>query len=189
MARHRTIDREAMLDAAERVVSRDGAARLTLEAVALEAGISKASVIYDYKTKRALIQAMIERRVASEEMRVQALLDAAPAHADARIRAQVAAASRWFSDQERSVALNLCAALAQDEELRGPVQASLHRTITAIRADSTEPGGAMLAFLAIEGLMLLEWFGLHSFPGPERARLIADIGWLIDQSPKPSSLD
>src|SRR3546814_2511896 len=42
MARPRTIDRDAVLDAAQRVVARDGAAGLTLEAVAAEDGISKA---------------------------------------------------------------------------------------------------------------------------------------------------
>ena len=57
MGRLRIIDRDAVLTAAERVVRRDGAARLTIEAVAAEAGISKASVLYDYKTKQALIKA------------------------------------------------------------------------------------------------------------------------------------
>ena len=42
MGRRRTIDRNAILQAAERVVHRSGAARLTLDAVAAEAGISKA---------------------------------------------------------------------------------------------------------------------------------------------------
>ena len=55
MGRKRVIDQEQVLDAAQRVVARDGAARLTLDAVAEEAGISKASVIYDYKSKQALI--------------------------------------------------------------------------------------------------------------------------------------
>ena len=51
MGRKRTIEPDAVLDAAEQVVMRDGAARLTLDAVACAAGISKASVLYDYKTK------------------------------------------------------------------------------------------------------------------------------------------
>lgn len=183
MGRHRTIDREAVLDAAERVVMREGAAHLTLDAVASEAGISKASVLYDYKTKRALIRALIERRVAVEEARVQAFVDGEPDRANASIRGRLAAASRSFSDEDRAVALNLCVALAQDAELRGPVQESLRSVTSQIAASSTHPRGAMLAFLAIEGLTLLDWFGLHSFPQAERDRLIAEIGWLIEQSP------
>src|SRR3546814_17040256 len=62
--------RDAVLDAAQRVVARDGAAGLTLEAVAAEAGISKASVLYDYGTKQALMKALIERRIAAEDSRI-----------------------------------------------------------------------------------------------------------------------
>lgn len=186
MGRHRTIDRAGVLDAAERVVMREGAAHLTLDAVASEAGISKASVLYDYKTKRALIRALIERRVASEEQRLQNFVDAGGERPDALIRAQLDSASRSFSDEDRSVALNLCAALAQDEELREPVQQSLSRVVADIQASSSHPRGAMLAFLAIEGLMLLDWFGLYSFPREEREKLIAEIEWLIGQSPVPA---
>lgn len=186
MGRHRTIDRAGVLDAAERVVMREGAAHLTLDAVAAEAGISKASVLYDYKTKRALIRALIERRVASEEQRLQDLVDAGGDRPDARIRAQLGSASRSFSDEDRSVALNLCAALAQDAELRDPVQQSLSRAVADIQASSSHPRGAMLAFLAVEGLMLLDWFGLYSFPHEEREQLIAEIAWLIGQSPVPN---
>jgi len=187
VGRQRTIDREGLLDAAERVVVREGAAHLTLEAVASEAGISKASVLYDYKTKRALVRALIERRVGRERLRVQRFLEAEGSQPNARIRAHLAATSRSFSDDERSVALNLCAALAQDADLRAPVQQSLLDAVVEIERDSSHPRGALLAFLAIEGLMLLDWFGLHSFDKTERDRLIAEIGWLMVQSPSSAS--
>jgi len=96
MGRQRSIDRDAVLDAAERVVVRDGAANLTLEAVAAEAGISKASVLYDYKTKRALIRILIERRVAADEALVQRFVDAHADRPDARIRGYIAATTSSF---------------------------------------------------------------------------------------------
>lgn len=183
MGRHRTIDRKAVLDAAERVVSREGAAHLTLEAVAAEAGISKASVLYDYKTKRALIRAVIERRVAAEKAYIQTFVDALAGQPDAQIRGRLAAASRLWSDEERAVALTLCAALAQDAELREPIQQINRELIEEITSQSAHPRGAMLAFLAAQGLMLMEWFGLHGWSADERERLVAEIGWLVDQSP------
>jgi AcrR family transcriptional regulator len=183
MGRHRTIDREAVLDAAEKVVSRDGAARLTLEAVAAEAGISKASVLYDYKTKRALIRAVIERRVAVETAYIQTFVDALADEPDALIRGRIASAARLRSDQERAVAFNLCAALAQDAGLREPIQQINRVQVAEIASQSTHPRGAMLAFLAAQGLMMMEWFELHCWLPEERERLVADIGWLVDQSP------
>ena len=72
MARLRTIDSDALLDAAERVAIRDGAVGLTIDAVAREAKISKSRVIYDYKSKSGLLQALVERRLRLEAGRVAA---------------------------------------------------------------------------------------------------------------------
>lgn len=183
MGRHRTIGRDAVLDAAERVVTREGAARLTLDAVAVEAGISKASVLYDYKTKRALVRAVIDRRVAAEKARIGTFVVALAGEPNAQIRGRLAASSGSVSDDDRTVALSLCAALAQDAELREPIQQNYRELIAEIASSSPHPRGAMLAFLAAEGLMLMEWFGFHSWPADERERLVAEIGWLADQSP------
>ena len=51
---------EALLDAAIRVVSRDGLGALTLDAVAKEAGVSKGGLTHHYATKDALVTAMLE---------------------------------------------------------------------------------------------------------------------------------
>ncbi|MGD9509521.1 MAG: TetR/AcrR family transcriptional regulator [Geminicoccaceae bacterium] len=110
MGRQRTIDREQVLDAAERVVVREGAANLTLEAVRIEAGISKASVLYDYKTKKALIRTLVERRVKAEEEQVHRATDAQSDRPNARIRGLIAASTRSFSDEERAVGVNFGAA-------------------------------------------------------------------------------
>ena len=183
MGRRRAIDRDALLDAAERVVVQAGAARLTLDAVAAEAGISKASVLYDYKSKRALVQALIERRITNEQRLLESFVAAEPDRRDARIRGHLAATARSFSDEDRAVALNLCAALAQDADLRAPVEQLVRDSLADIEATSTQPRGALLAFLAIEGLMLLDRLGLHRFAASERDRIIAEIEWLIGQSP------
>lgn len=183
MGRNRVIDREAVLDAAQTVVTRDGASRMTLEAVAAQAKISKASVLYDYKTKEALIKALIERRVETEECRFRKVMDGIGPVPDAAIRARIATASRSVSDEDRAAANNLCAALAQDAELRKPIQELLGRWISTVAETSTHPRGAMLAFLAIEGLMSLEWLGFHSWPEEEREELLSEIRWLAEQEP------
>ncbi len=184
MGRLRVIDRESVLCAAERVVSRDGAARLTIEAVAAEAGISKASVLYDYKTKQALIRAVVERRMKAECARLSAAIDEAGPGPDRAIRGRIAVAeNRSMSDADRAVALNLIAALAQDEELRRPMQEAYRQQIAEIMETSTQPRGALLAFLALEGLKLLECFGIYSWPEKQRRRLFEDISALISGEP------
>src|SRR5690606_31627342 len=54
--RPRTIDRDKVLDAAEAVVMRAGAAGLTIDAVAREAGITKGGVQYAFGSKENLIR-------------------------------------------------------------------------------------------------------------------------------------
>lgn len=188
MARPRVIEQDDILDAAETVVVRGGAAHLTLDAVAIEAGISKASVIYDYKSKQQLIKAVIERRVALGEERVRAMTEDLGAVSDASIRGLIAAASETEPDNARAVAVNLGAALAQDDELRKPIEDYYDRIIASVMATSRSPRVGLLAFLALEGLRALEWHDFHSWPDDERRRILRDIGWLVDAVPTPGKV-
>lgn len=183
MARPRVIEQDDILDAAEAVVVRSGAAHLTLDAVAVEAGISKASVIYDYKTKQQLIKAVIERRVARGEERIRTATEELGAVSSASLRGLIAASSDAEPDDARAVAVNLGAALAQDDELRKPIADYYERTIASVMATSESPRSGLLAFLALEGLRVLEWHNFHSWAEDERRGILRDIGWLVDALP------
>lgn len=183
MGRKRTIDREAVLDAAQCVVQRDGVARLTLDAVAAEAGISKASVLYDYKTKPALMRAMVERKIAAEEVRVDRIRAALGDTPNAAVRTRIAAGSDPATEDDQAFTLCLAAAMAQDSDLRQPICSTVGGAISEIQDTSESPNGALLAFLALEGLKLMEYFGVHRFDPEDRRRLLEEIGWLVDQAP------
>src|SRR5687768_15153315 len=64
----RTKDR--LLDAAGAVVMRDGAQALTLDAVAQEAEVSKGGLLYHFKSKRDLVEGMVERWLAEFEKEI-----------------------------------------------------------------------------------------------------------------------
>ena len=180
MARPRVIEQSDILDAAERVVVRDGAAHLTLDAVAVEAGISKASVIYDYKSKQQLINAVIRRRVEAEEERIQALTPTLGSVPSATINGLLAAAAERPRDHVRAVAVNLVAALAQDAESRVFIETAYARMIAGVTKTAEHPRGAILAFLALEGLKRLELHNLHPWSDAERADILRDIQWLVE---------
>jgi len=183
MGRKRTIDREAVLDAAQRVVQRDGVAKLTLDAVAAEAGISKASVLYDYKTKPALMRAMVERKIAADEVRVDRIRAAFGNAPNAAVRTRIAAGSDPATEDDQAFTLCLAAAMAQNSDLRHPICSRLGETISEIQATSESPNGALLAFLSLEGLKLMEYFGVYRFDPEDRRQLLEEIGWLVDQAP------
>ncbi|MFL5200572.1 MAG: TetR/AcrR family transcriptional regulator, partial [Microvirga sp.] len=61
--RGRKSSREKILDAAAELVAEIGAGRLTLDAVAEKAGLSKGGLLYNFPTKEALLQGMIQRMI------------------------------------------------------------------------------------------------------------------------------
>lgn len=186
MGRKRTIDQEEILNAAEFVVARGGAARLTLEAVAERAGVSKASVIYDFKSKQALIEAVIRRAVRNDNAFNEGVTEGLGNITSSVIRGRIVAASEPFPDEFRAVALNLCAALAQDAQLRTAIQINQVAVIDRIMKTSANPRGALLAYLALEGLKLLESLDYHTWPKAERAKILREINWLVDARPEQS---
>jgi AcrR family transcriptional regulator len=179
MARTRTIDRTAMLDAAERVVARDGATRLTLDAVAAEAGISKASVLYDYKTKQALIKAVIEHRMATEVARLRSFIDREGDKPNADILGLIAAVEKDDGAFDRNVALDLAVSLNQHDDLRISIRENFGAFFNGVERTSVNPRRAQVAFLAIEGLKLIESFGFYEWAQSERDQIIEDIRALL----------
>jgi len=74
--------RRAILDAANRIVIRDGVARLTLDAVAAEAGVSKGGLLYHFRSKEALITAMIAAYLDDFDGQLARLAEREPAPGD-----------------------------------------------------------------------------------------------------------
>src|SRR3954454_9447968 len=56
--------RERILDSASELVREVGSGRLTLDAVAERAGLSKGGLLYNFPSKDALLQGMLERLIA-----------------------------------------------------------------------------------------------------------------------------
>lgn len=184
MGRHRKIDREALLDAAQDVLLREGAANLTIEAVAANAGISKASVLYDYKTKQALVRAMIERRLDTEWERVCDIKCSLESSPDAGIQSWIQASRRELSDEDRMLAMGMMVALAGEPDLKRLSHQFFERMLATTVDSATHPRGARLAMLAVEGLKLLDFLGVHKWPKDEFEEILRDIAWLAGQEPK-----
>jgi AcrR family transcriptional regulator len=67
--------RDAILSAAARIVIQRGAARMTLDAVAKEAGVSKGGLLYHFPSKDALIEGMIDHMVTGLTERIRQAYD------------------------------------------------------------------------------------------------------------------
>ena len=70
-----------------------------------------------------------------------------------------------------------------DGNLCRKMQANQAAVIQRILQTSTSPRGALLAYLAAEGLKFLELLDFHRFDEAERSRIIAEIDWLAEADP------
>ncbi len=67
--------REKLLDCAESLFAEQGLARVSLRTINAEAGLSPAALHYHFKTKEALVEALLERRMPALMERRRELLD------------------------------------------------------------------------------------------------------------------
>lgn len=173
--------RTALLDAAERVVVSQGVARMTLDEVAREAGVSKGGLLYHFRSKDALTQGMVERFVER--------FDTAVAHSHEQDRDPVGRRTRAYVratagqtpltgeafDRANGA---LTAALANFPERLAAVREQSGRHQASLEADSLDPVFATIIRFAIDGLWLGENFGLmHLDPGMKAAVIDRLITW------------
>jgi len=187
MARIRTIDSDALLDAAERVAIRDGAVGLSIDAVAREAGISKSRVIYDYKSKSGLLQALVERRLRVENERVAAAVGAHGHTTNPELRGRIAAAKDSPDEDDRAIALTLCAAMSSEEPLQDMIRDMAKRDIEAVTSHARHASLAVVAYLALHGMMSMEYLDIYRWTEVERTTLLAEILKLSDAASAPDN--
>jgi AcrR family transcriptional regulator len=157
MPRARTRDR--LLDAAGAVVRRDGAQALTLDAVAQEAEVSKGGLLYHFKSKRELVEGMIERWLTE----FQREIDEADA---AFVRGYVKASAPAGNE------LGMLAALIADPALLVAVRRQYGIWQDRVEREGRDAVDATVARLAADGLWLAELLGMGPPTGALREQVL-----------------
>jgi len=169
--------KDMILDAAKRVVTSRGPAHLTLDAVAAEAGLSKGGLLYNFPSKKALIQGMILTHVEQYRKAFAALRSERHDEPNSVICALVRA--RKETGIERSVGLAMLAGLAEDPELLSPLRAEIHSALADVRENATDPTLATLVLLAFDGLEFLELLDISPFDAAGRRELEDQMAELV----------
>lgn len=171
-SRTRAESRERILDAAVRLVVAQGAAHVTLRAVALTAGITKSGVLYQFRTKQALLEAMLDRHLddCSDRVRPARETGGSPGPVAARL-----AALGVLGDQRRPLAVALLAAAAQSPALMARVRSQYSTTLEELEETPDAFAQAALLLLAADGLLLGEMIQSTGFTPDQRARVVAAL--------------
>jgi len=178
--RGRKSSREKILDAAAELVGEIGAGRLTLEAVAEKAGLSKGGLLYNFPTKEALLQGMIQRMIDQVASEREALRErAAPGpNLEARILTKTLL-NMCCGGKMQEVATGLLAATAENPRLLDPLRQVIAATLEQLKSTSEDLDAALLAWLATEGLSNLEMHNLSPFSEEDRDRIVKAIDRLV----------
>lgn len=143
--------REAILDAAEAVVSEDGAGRLTIDAVVARSGFSKGGVLYHFPNKTALLEAMVGRLLAGVAGNIETA-ETRAAEAGDPLMPHVVTALCNKPHLDSGVPFALLAASAEQPELLDPAR-EFNRGIWHKLVDTApDPVMAAIIMLALDGL-------------------------------------
>ncbi|AOR65954.1 Hypothetical protein Y17_1959 [Pectobacterium wasabiae CFBP 3304] len=173
MARKKTIENDLILDAAEKVLLRDGVHRFTLDAVAAEAGISKGGLVYSFPSKDRLIMTMLLRELArfEEDAQQQTACYTDQPHAD--VLGHITAIAQE-EEETTSRAVGLLTALVHSPSMLAPVQAFYRSRLDKLRDATPAMRRIRLAFLATEGVFLLQGLGFVTLDREERQTMLDD---------------
>jgi AcrR family transcriptional regulator len=160
--------RQRLLDAAAAVVRRDGAGALTLDAVAAEAGVSKGGLLYHFRSKRDLLDAMLEGWV--EEFATEiAAAEEGKGFAHGYVKASDM--STWAA-AERATEFGLLAAMVDEPGTLERVRARYAAWQNQLAAQAADPVDATVARLAADGLWLNDLLGLAPPAGELREQVM-----------------
>lgn len=177
--------REAILDAAESIVTEAGAAHLTLDAAAERAGVSKGGLLYNFPNKEALLQAMLDRHMRQLDLDHAAALAQLPAGPGRELKACVRMAAEESPTEEKRLGCAMLAASANNPKLLEPVH-RFHRWRLGLIETAARDGlpfeRAAIVSLAVDGLCLLEMLQLSPFSVDQRHRILDDLLRLVDET-------
>jgi AcrR family transcriptional regulator len=158
--------RDEILDAVARVIHRDGAAAVTLDAVAAEAGVSKGGLLYHFPAKDDLVRGLVDRMVGRFDARVaHALAGGQRSYLEAYVVASI-------DDDDVATAAALVAAVALSPSLLDPLRARYAEWSRDLAASGVDPTTVLLTRLALDGLWFADVLALDP-PTPAARQALA----------------
>lgn len=153
MARPRTLDREALLDAAEAVISIEGTQALSFGAIAIKAGVSKASVQSVFGTREKILDALLEKWMEREQARYAHHLGAMT-DAKSQLQAHIDS-TKEESNEAGSRVLTLLAAQVGSGTQSEFMKAWYQKRMGNFEVETPEERKHRILYLAAEGAIFI----------------------------------
>ena len=169
--------RDRLLDAALKVIGEAGACRMTLDAVAATAEVSKGGLLYHFPDKEALLRGLLDRQLD----RRQAWFERAQQeHGPSTSDLTHARVDVIRMPETAPAALPILGILALEPKLLARPQAENARFLERLREDPARFIPALIISLATTGLIVSEAMGTIPLTAGEREAVIAELHRLAD---------
>jgi AcrR family transcriptional regulator len=149
--------KQALFDAAVRVVVDEGVNALTIDAVARLAGVTKGGVQYHFASKDRLVEALLTDVLADMDRAIEDVVAAEPGPG-AWHRAYVGLILWELSDLDRCVAA-LLLSMPPGDPLGKPYEAMAERWRSRAAADGLDPATSLIVRHAADGIWLERSYG------------------------------
>jgi len=169
----RANSREKILAAAADVAREAGPGSLSLDAIALRAGVSKGGLLYNFPTKAKLMQALVERYLSEFE---QALETARTnSTGDESLLAIYIRLAAKECEETKPSASWIFSAIAEDPDFLAPIKAFRRQLFQRLKAETADKKALLICYLAIEGLRSMNLFDSDILSREEYKALVAAL--------------
>jgi AcrR family transcriptional regulator len=131
-------------------------------------------VVYDYKSKTALLEALIDRQFERDTARIESALVECADTPHPELFARIKIAERALDDTERAVSMAITSSMSSEESLRQRMMKWLERDLLAMDSGA-KPEAARMAYFAFIGFSCHEWFWLVERSDEERLPFLEQI--------------
>jgi len=164
--------RERILDAAERVLLRDGLRGLSVDAVLREAELSKGGFFHHFKSKEELLGALVERLVEEVSGRLAAMAEGDRRPGGRMLRAQVTLMLEMPAAERRrlqALVVAMVTAALESPAIAAQMRASNREGLAQTLAEGVGLGPALVVQLAIDGYFVNESAGTLLLDAEQKA--------------------
>ncbi|NQX71644.1 TetR/AcrR family transcriptional regulator [Paenibacillus alba] len=170
--------RNHILAAASFLVKTRGVEKLTLEAAAKEAGVSKGGLLHHFPSKEALIKGMVEEIATEFVTDIQDRVNRDTMENGKWSRAYLTSTYEDIAGNGISTALT--AALFTNPELLGKLQTQYAIWQRNLENDGIDPVRSTLVRLAADGLWFAEMFGLGKLDDELREKVLRELSAMTE---------
>lgn len=175
----KTSSKQKILTAAEELSRETGPGHLSLDAVAMRAGVSKGGLLYNFPTKAKLLEALVERHLEEFDRAMREREEASGNTPNGVTKAYLDLVIRELECRQPP-ASGLMAALAEAPHFLDPVRHFQRIFLDRIKENASDPTFAVIIFLALQGIRSMELFNIGILTDEESQRVVERMRALVE---------